>query len=212
MRRVGFMIWKELIELKGDPRLFGLVIVAPILQLFMLGYAATTDVRDVPIVVADADRSAASRDLIARFDASPNFTIAGDRDQHQRGRPVSRSGTRLDGAGDPRRLRRDARARRSAEGAGDRRRQRRELDQRRDGLRDEPDRRLFAGADGAADAPGDDDPRRDRAAGPGLVQSAPREPRLHAARRPRAAAARDHDQPVVDGDRAREGARARSNS
>ncbi len=77
MRRVGFMIWKELIELKEDPRLFGLVIVAPILQLFMLGYAATTDVRDVPVVVADGDRSAASRDLIARFDASPNFTIAG---------------------------------------------------------------------------------------------------------------------------------------
>ena len=77
MRRVGFMIWKELIELKEDPRLFGLVIVAPILQLFMLGYAATTDVRDVPVVVADADRSAASRDLIARFDGSPNFTIAG---------------------------------------------------------------------------------------------------------------------------------------
>jgi ABC-2 type transport system permease protein len=77
MRRVRFMIWKELIELKEDRRLFGLVIVAPILQLFMLGYAATTDVRDVPIVVADADRSSASRDLIARFDASPNFTIAG---------------------------------------------------------------------------------------------------------------------------------------
>ena len=55
------MIWKELIELKEDPRLFGLVIVAPILQLFMLGYAATTDVRDVPVVVADADRSAASQ-------------------------------------------------------------------------------------------------------------------------------------------------------
>jgi ABC-2 type transport system permease protein len=77
MRRVGFMIWKELIELRQDPRLFGLVIIAPILQLFMLGYAATTDVRDVPIVVADADRSTASRELIARFDASPNFTIAG---------------------------------------------------------------------------------------------------------------------------------------
>jgi drug efflux transport system permease protein len=77
MRRVGYLVWKELIELKADPRLFGIVIVAPILQLFMLGYAATTDVRDVPIVVADADRSAASRDLIARFDASPNFTIVG---------------------------------------------------------------------------------------------------------------------------------------
>src|SRR5437773_5176943 len=75
MRRVGFLVWKELLELKADPRLFGLVIVAPILQLFMLGYAATTDVRDVPIVVADADRSTASRDLIGRFRASPTFTI-----------------------------------------------------------------------------------------------------------------------------------------
>src|SRR6185295_2580331 len=75
MRRVGFMIWKELIELKEDPRLFGLVIVAPILQLTMLGYAATTDVRDVPVVVADGDRSPASRELIARFEGSRNFTV-----------------------------------------------------------------------------------------------------------------------------------------
>jgi len=75
MRRVGFLIWKELIELRGDPRLFGVVVLAPIIQLFMLGYAATTDVRNVPVVVADADRSAASRSLIERFSASPNFSV-----------------------------------------------------------------------------------------------------------------------------------------
>ncbi len=75
MRRVGVLVWKELIELRQDRDLFGIVILAPILQLFMLGYAATTDVRDVPVVVADGDRSTASRDLLARFDASPNFTI-----------------------------------------------------------------------------------------------------------------------------------------
>ena len=75
MRRVGFLIWKELIELKEDPRLFGIVILAPILQLLLLGYAATTDVRDVPLVVADADRSVASRDLVERFNASPNFSV-----------------------------------------------------------------------------------------------------------------------------------------
>jgi ABC-2 type transport system permease protein len=75
MRRVIFVVWKELIELKEDPRLFGIVVLAPIVQLLMLGYAATTDVRDVPMVVADADRSTASRDLVARFTASPNFSI-----------------------------------------------------------------------------------------------------------------------------------------
>jgi drug efflux transport system permease protein len=75
MRRIAFLVWKELIELRRDPRLFAVVIVAPIVQLFALGYAATTDVRDVPLVVADADRSLQSRELMRRFDASGTFTL-----------------------------------------------------------------------------------------------------------------------------------------
>ena len=75
MRRTGFLIWKELIELRRDPRLFSIVILAPILQLFMLAYAATTDIRNVPIVIADLDRSAASRELIERFQSSPSFAL-----------------------------------------------------------------------------------------------------------------------------------------
>jgi ABC-2 type transport system permease protein len=75
MRRIRFLIWKELIELRQDPRLFGIVVLAPIVQLFMLAYAATTDVRNVPIIVADADRSTESRELVSRFDASPSFTV-----------------------------------------------------------------------------------------------------------------------------------------
>jgi ABC-2 type transport system permease protein len=77
MRRVRHLIRKELLELRQDPRLFGIVVIAPILQLTVLGYAATTDVKDVPVVVVDADRSARSRELISRFDASDNFTIVG---------------------------------------------------------------------------------------------------------------------------------------
>ena len=75
MQRLRFLVWKEFLELRLNPRLFGVVIVAPIIQLTMLGYAATTDVRDVPIVVADGDRSPRSRELIARFEGSPNFRI-----------------------------------------------------------------------------------------------------------------------------------------
>lgn len=75
IKRVGHLLTKELIELRSDPRLFGIVIMAPIIQLFVLGYAATTDVADVPLLVADGDRSAESRRLIDRFDASANFYI-----------------------------------------------------------------------------------------------------------------------------------------
>jgi ABC-2 type transport system permease protein len=71
------LIRKELIELRRDPRLFGILILAPVVQLVLLGYAATTDVKDVPLVVVDADRSRQSRTLIARFEASENFKIAG---------------------------------------------------------------------------------------------------------------------------------------
>jgi ABC-2 type transport system permease protein len=75
MRRILHLIRKEFLELRQDPRLFGIVILAPLLQLTMLGYAATTDVRDVPIVVVDQDRSTASRELLSRFEGSQNFAV-----------------------------------------------------------------------------------------------------------------------------------------
>jgi ABC-2 type transport system permease protein len=73
--RIAHLIRKEFLELRRDPRLFGIVIIAPILQLTMLGYAATTDVRDVPMIVVDQDRSSDSRALISRFEASDNFVV-----------------------------------------------------------------------------------------------------------------------------------------
>ena len=75
MTRLLHIVRKEFLELRQDPRLFGIVIMAPIVQLTMLGYAATTDVRDVPVVVVDEDRSVASRELVSRFDASANFSV-----------------------------------------------------------------------------------------------------------------------------------------
>ena len=75
LRRVRHVIIKEFLELRQDPRLFGLVIIAPILQLVMLGYAATTDIRDVPMVVVDQDRTRESRELISRFSSSSTFIV-----------------------------------------------------------------------------------------------------------------------------------------
>jgi ABC-2 type transport system permease protein len=77
VQRLRFLVWKEFLELRMNPRLFGIVVIAPILQLTLLGYAATTDVRDVPIAIGDADRSPASRELIGRFEGSRNFRVIG---------------------------------------------------------------------------------------------------------------------------------------
>ena len=77
MRRLRHLMRKELLELRQDVKLFGILFVAPLIQLTFLGYAATTDVKNVPMIVADADRSAASRELMERFEGSPYFTIVG---------------------------------------------------------------------------------------------------------------------------------------
>jgi ABC-2 type transport system permease protein len=71
------IFWKELLELRQNPRVLRIVIVAPIIQLLVLGYAANMDVKNVPVVIADGSRTQESRRLIARFEASPYFTIAG---------------------------------------------------------------------------------------------------------------------------------------
>ncbi|MBI5177729.1 MAG: ABC transporter permease [Nitrospinae bacterium] len=57
-----------------------MAIAAPVIQLTILGYAATTDVRSVPLVVCDADRSSESRALVSRFVNSGYFEIVGDVD------------------------------------------------------------------------------------------------------------------------------------
>jgi ABC-2 type transport system permease protein len=78
MQRIRTLMRKEFLELRQSPRLLGLLIVAPVLQLVMLGYAATTDVVDVPMLIVDGDRTARSRQLVERFSASPHFRIVGE--------------------------------------------------------------------------------------------------------------------------------------
>lgn len=78
MQRIRTLVRKEFLELRQSPRLLVLLTVAPVLQLLMLGYAATTDVVDVPIVVVDGDRTTRSRQLIERFSASTHFRVVAE--------------------------------------------------------------------------------------------------------------------------------------
>jgi ABC-2 type transport system permease protein len=76
--RLMSIIRKEFIQIFRDPRTLGLIIAMPIIQLFLLGYAATTDVRNVPIAVYDQSRSPESRALLDAFRAADYFDIAYD--------------------------------------------------------------------------------------------------------------------------------------
>lgn len=73
--RLMSIIRKEFIQIFRDPRTLGLILVMPIVQLFLLGYAATTDVKNVPIAVLDQSRTPESRALLDAFRAADYFRI-----------------------------------------------------------------------------------------------------------------------------------------
>ncbi|MEK7375860.1 MAG: ABC transporter permease [Candidatus Margulisiibacteriota bacterium] len=73
--RLFHLIKKEFIQLTRDKRLIGAVIIAPILQLIIFGYVATTDVRDIPTVVLDFNRTSASREFTETFANTGYFSI-----------------------------------------------------------------------------------------------------------------------------------------
>src|SRR5215203_6662659 len=66
---------KEFIQIFRDPRTLALIIVMPIMQLFLLGYAATTDVRNIAMAVWDQSHSTQSRELLDAFRAADYFRI-----------------------------------------------------------------------------------------------------------------------------------------
>jgi ABC-2 type transport system permease protein len=75
MRTIIFIIIKEFNQLKRDPRLRATIIIAPILQLLLMGYAATTDVNNISLAICDQDKSVTSREFIRSFVSSGYFTV-----------------------------------------------------------------------------------------------------------------------------------------
>ena len=75
LRRLREMLVKEFIQVFRDTRTRTLLFVPPIIQMLIFGYAATLEVRHIPIAVLDYDNSQVSRELLSRFTASPYFDV-----------------------------------------------------------------------------------------------------------------------------------------
>ena len=73
--RLRSLIRKEFIQIRRDRRTLILVLIIPIMQLFLLGYAATNDVRNVPLAVYDQDHGSEARALLDAYRSADYFTI-----------------------------------------------------------------------------------------------------------------------------------------
>lgn len=75
--RVSALFRKELNQIRRDRRLALSLIVPPVLQLTLFGFALSARVENVPLGVVDESRSKESRDLIAALTESKSFQSAG---------------------------------------------------------------------------------------------------------------------------------------
>jgi len=76
-RRVQAILVKESLQIVRDPRSLMIALLIPLLQMFLLGYGISLDVKQIPLCAYDREGSAASQDLLHRFEASPYFSLQG---------------------------------------------------------------------------------------------------------------------------------------
>lgn len=73
--RIKAIIIKELRQLSRDRITFGMVVMIPLIQLLLFGYAINTDVRNVPIAVVDQSDTATSRMLVEAIKATQAVNV-----------------------------------------------------------------------------------------------------------------------------------------
>src|SRR5579875_1467796 len=75
LRRLKQMFIKEFIQVFRDKRTRFVLFVPPLVQMLIFGYAATYEIRHVPVAVLDFDNSQESRQLISEVSATPYFDL-----------------------------------------------------------------------------------------------------------------------------------------
>ncbi len=75
LQRIIALLKKEFGQLFKDKKLLPIVFLAPVIQLTLLGYAASIDVKNISLVLCDLDKTAQSREFAEKFVTSGYFTI-----------------------------------------------------------------------------------------------------------------------------------------
>jgi ABC-2 type transport system permease protein len=70
---IGEMIRKEFYQIRQDRRMLFVSVMGPFVQVILLGYAATTDIKNSTLVVCDLDRTEESREFIRGFTNTTYF-------------------------------------------------------------------------------------------------------------------------------------------
>ena len=75
MKKIWYLVKKELRQVMRDINMLRVIFVVPMIQLMVLGYAITTDIKNIDILICDFDQTSVSRDLVERFSHTEYFTL-----------------------------------------------------------------------------------------------------------------------------------------
>jgi ABC-2 type transport system permease protein len=80
MNRLLALTWKEFLQLKRDRMTLRMIVMVPLMQTLIFGYAINYDVKDLKTIVLDESRSYESRELVAKMTATGYFDVLGNVD------------------------------------------------------------------------------------------------------------------------------------
>ena len=75
-QRLSCIIRKEFRQVLRNPQTRAMLVLPPLIQLLVFGYAVNLDVSHAQIAWMDEDRSTQSRELLSQFEGSGRFEIA----------------------------------------------------------------------------------------------------------------------------------------
>lgn len=75
MRRVFYLIQKEFRQVFRDRPMLFIIFFAPLVQMIVLGFAITIDVKNVQTAIVDYDQTPVSREIARKFSNNPYFTV-----------------------------------------------------------------------------------------------------------------------------------------
>ena len=75
MTRIGYIVRKEFLQIRRDRAMIGIIFLMPMLQLLLLGYVISSEVKNLATVICDLDKTPLSREIIERVVHSRYFKV-----------------------------------------------------------------------------------------------------------------------------------------
>ncbi|MDO8654454.1 MAG: ABC transporter permease [Undibacterium sp.] len=91
IRRIIAIARKETLQVIRDPRSLMIALLLPLMQMFMLGYGVSLDVKHIALCILDLDESPQSQELLKKFAASRYFSL------HTRAHNIAETAHQIDG-------------------------------------------------------------------------------------------------------------------